>query len=305
MRRSFILLAAGGFLGGLLLGIGIGRRGAERNPEPEEPKRQQLRPSAQRVPEGPTVAHEMQEEILSLRRRLRELERQDGPVANPDRARQHVDALYRDLMDPRLHEDPKRWLQMLGRLAELDPSMAPHFIAKYREKQPSGDPTALELAICCGGPEVVTLLKEIFGDPKTPPLQRHIAGVAMTGMGLVSQMWPEYSTDPALVELAGRYVGSSDPADRRGAIGLLRLQPGDSARAQLQFIVSNDQDEMIRMSAVLALGTVGDSSTMGFLHQYATKVAPQLFESNDDKDYTPMESALQYAMDKLRKKYPE
>src|SRR5688572_6991142 len=130
MKRSFIVLAAGGFLVGLLLGIGIGRRGAERNPEPDKRMRQPF--SAQRVPEGPTVAHEMQEEILSLRRRLRELERQDGAAANPDRARQHVDALYRDLMDARLHEDPKRWLRMLGRLAELDPSMAPHFIAKYR-----------------------------------------------------------------------------------------------------------------------------------------------------------------------------
>jgi len=305
MRRSSIFVAAGALLVGLLLGIGIGRRSAERNLEPDQPKRQQFRPGAQRVPEGPTVAHEMHGEILALRRRLRELEGQDKAVASPDRSTQHADAVYRDLMDARLHEDPKRWLRMLGRLAELDPSMAPHFIAKYREKQPGGDPIALELAICCGGPEVVALLKEIFGDPKTSALQRHLAGVAMTGMGLVSQMWPKYSPDPAMSELAVRYVGSADPADRRGAIGLLRLQPGDSARAQLQFIVSNDQDEMIRMSAVLALGDVGDASTMSFLRQYATQAAPKLFESNDEREFTPLENALQHALDTLKKRYPE
>jgi len=276
---------------------------SERTPDPV--KKQQLRPGAQRIPEGPTVAQDMQEEILSLRRRLRELERPERAGANADQARQHADAVYRDLTDPRSHEDPKRWLRMLGRLAELDPSMAPHFVAKYREKQPSGDPTALELAICCGGPEVLTLLKEIFGDPKTPAPQRHLAGVAMTGMGLVTQMWPEYSPDPALSELAGRYVGSADPADRRGAIGLLRLQPGDASRAQLQFIVSNDQDEMIRISAVLALGAAGDSSTMSFLRQYATQAAPRLFESDDDREFTPLEYALQHAMDTLKKRYPE
>lgn len=305
MNRFMALFTVGTFLGGLLLGVVIGRRGQERNTEPESTRTQQPHPAAPRIPEGPAVLREMQEEILGLRRRLRDLERQGGVPATPDRRAQVAEEIYRDLADPRSHEDVKRWLRNSGRLADLDPSMAPYFIAKYREKQPNGDAMALELAIGCGGPEVVALLKEIFGNPGTPALARHLAGVSMTGMGLVSQMWPDYSPDPALTELAGRYVGSSDPADRRGAIGLLRLQPGDSSRAQLQFIVSNDQDGMIRMAAVTALASVGDQSTMTFLHQYATRAAPKLFESDSDKDYTPLEYTLQHTLETLRRKFPE
>ncbi len=247
----------------------------------------------------------MQEEILGLRRRLRELERQGGVPAAPDRRAQVAEEIYRDLADPRSHEDVKRWLRNTGRLADLNPSMAPFFIAKYREKQPNGDAMALELAIGCGGPEVVALLKEIFGNPGTPALARHVAGVSMTGMGLISQMWPDYSPDPALTELAARYVGSSDPADRRGAIGLLRLQPGDSSRAQLQFIVSNDPDDMIRVAAAAALASVGDRSTLAFLHQLAAREAPRLFESDDGKDSTPLEHTLQHTLETLRRKFPE
>lgn len=257
------------------------------------------------TPEGSATARELQEEILGLRRRLRELERQGPSPAPSDRRSQNAEELYRDLTDPRSPEDVKRWLRTTGRLADLDPSMAPHFIAKYREKRPHGDPLALELAIGCGGPEVIALLKEIFGNPATPALARHVAGVGMTGQGLVAQMWPEYAPDPALTELAGRYVGSTDPADRRAAIGLRRLQPGDSSRAQLQFIVSNDQDGTIRMAAAAALASAGDRSTMTFLHQYAAREAPRLFESDGEKDYTPLEYTLQHTLETLRRKFPE
>lgn len=305
MNRSLVLFTAGAFLSGLLLGALVGRRGQEQNTQPGKPRTQPTHPTAPRIPEGPTVVREMQEEILTLRRRLRELERQGGVPAAPDRRAQIAEEIYRDLADPRSHEDVKRWLRNTGRLADLDPSMAPFFIAKYREKPPNGDAMALELAITCGGPEVVALLKEIFGNPATPSLARHVAGVAMTGQSLLSQMWPEYSPDPALTELAGRYFGSSEPADRRGAIGLLRLQPGDSSRSQLQFIVSNDQDDMIRMAAVAALASVGDRSTMTFLQQYAASATPSLFESGSDQDYTPLEFTLQHTLETLRRKFPE
>lgn len=305
MNRFLASIAAGAFLGGLLLGAVIGRRGQERSIEPGNTRTQQAPPTAPGIAVGPAVVREMQEEILGLRRRLRDLERQGAVPAAPDRRAQVAEEIYRDLTDPRSHEDVKRWLRSTGRLADLDPSMATFFIAKYREKQPSGDAMALELAIGCGGPEVVALLKEIFGNPGTPALARHLAGASLTGMGLASQMWPEYSPDPALTELAGRYVGSFDPADRLGAVGLLRLQPGDSSRAQLQFIVSNDQDDMIRRAAVVALASVGDRSTMTFLHQYAASAAPKLFEADGDKNFTPLEYTLQHTLETLRRKFPE
>ena len=248
---------------------------------------------------------EMQEEILVLRRRLRESTQDGGVPAAPDRRALLAEEIYRDLADPRSHEDVKRWLRTTGRLADLDPSMAPFFIAKYREKRPHGDATALELAIGCGGPEVVALLKEIFGSPTTLPVQRHLAGVAMSGMGLVAQMWPAYGPDPALAELAGRYVGSSDPADRRAAIGLLRLQPGDASRAQLQFFVTNDPDERIRLAAVVALGSAGDRSTLAFLRQVAQRTAPKLLEDDDESASTPFELTLQQVLDTLGRKFPE
>jgi hypothetical protein len=285
---------AGVFLAGLLAGLAFGRRSKEL-------------PTAQHRPgprEDAAGVREMREEVLGLRRKIRDLETEKPVPGAPDRRARTAEELYRDLTDPRLHEDAKRWLRATGRLAELEPSMAPFFIAKYKEKRPHGDPLALELAVGCGGPEVVALLKEIFGDAATPPPQRQLAGISLSGTGLVAQMWPAYAPDPVLSELAGRYAGSPDPADRRGAIGLLRLQPGDASRARLQFIVSNDPDALIRMAAVVALGSAGDRSTAAFLHDYALTAAPKVFDE-EDGDLTPLELALRQTLETLGRKFPE
>jgi hypothetical protein len=304
-RRSALAAISGSLLLGVLLGIALARRGSDPAGRPDGSRDNPARPF-KKLSADPSAVSGLQDEVLTLRRRIRDLERKTAaPSPVPSDRPALANDLYREMSDPHLFEDVKRWTRATGLMADLDPSMASVFIERYRAKQPHGDPMALELALGCGGPEVMALLKEIFGNPGTPKTQRQLAGVCMTGESLLSLMRPEYPPEPALVDLASRYIGSAEPADRRCAIGLLRLQPGDNSRAQLTHVLSYDQDESIRMAAIVSLGTVGDRSTLTLLRDYAARSLPKVLEADHETELKPIEYTLQYSLELLKKKFPD
>ena len=121
-RRSALAAILGSLLLGVLLGIALARPGSDpagrSNGTRDNPDRPFKKPAA-----DPSAVNELQDEVLILRRRIRELEGKTAapPSVPSDRRAQVADELYREMSDPQLFQDVKRLTRATGRMADLDP----------------------------------------------------------------------------------------------------------------------------------------------------------------------------------------
>lgn len=300
-RNAALGIALVALLCGLLIGVLAGRRPGSEKPAPRFPVR---KPAAASDP-GPGVRQEL-EETARLRERIHELERRLSVVSPTEGEARKAEELHKHLSNPKLQEDLRGWMKAVGGLADLNPTMTPIFAKKYRESRPKVDGLALELALGSGGPEAAALLKEIFGNPSTPKAERVVAGICLSGDGLITRMMATVPVDPELAGLGMNALAMGDPLERQAGVGILGLQATDSARSSLQSLAVQDRDEQVRVAALRALGRVGDPSTFEYLRSYAASTYPRLFEEDEDLEKLPaVPRALARTLSRLAERFPE
>lgn len=244
--------------------------------------------------------------MARLRQRIRALEAQAKSPPSPEEDSRQAEEIYKRLSNQKVEEDPKGWMKLTGQLADLRPSMTSVFAKKYRDARPRIDSVALELALASGGPEATALLKEIFGSPSTPKMERIVAGISLSDEGTLMRMANDIPVDAALASLATTTLGLTDPHERMAGVGLLGLQATVQSRSALQVLVAQDKDEQVRMAALSVLGRNGDRSTLDYLLSYAAANFPELsLDSTDEDKLPPLAATLLRTISSLDRRFGE
>jgi hypothetical protein len=164
----------------------------------------------------------------------------------------------------RYEGDSEDVLALIGRLDELDESMAGFFLDRHRENARALEGRiALMLAFACGGSEVAAFLVERLNDPYVSPGERCAILPLFDARSIVPP--GRIPVSPALAETARRLLISADPQERIAGAGLLGGDSGPSTLAGLARAAGTDPDEQVRLAAVRALGRCGDEASIQVL----------------------------------------
>ncbi len=304
-----------GIVVGVISGIAIGRArtpAAPNNPASkatpkETPPPQNVLPATEErreVPDDPAALKEIvvrqRAEIDTLAARVAELERQPqhGRPAQDKLAiaKEIYEAFLASMKAEETGEGSGNYWKVLGRLDELDESMASFFIGKYSKAEGKEESElALGLALWSGGKEAVEFIKELLRDSS-------LGGKARNSLLQSFAMWGDDGFYPAkplpvdseLAQMAFQLAESPKTEERSGGAGILGHCDDPASRAKLQQLASSDSDTRVRYAVLQALGKVGDRATLAYLASYTVP-----------SDQPDLQQQLKGAIAKLKKKYPE
>jgi hypothetical protein len=311
-RAALSTIGIVAFISGLILGVVVGRRSAERSEVSQPTPQGSVRPGPGKAitgmsSSGKSGTKETQEEMSRLRQRVSDLEARLSTVPPSEDEARKADEIYKHLRNPKIEEDPKGFMRATGLLADLKPTMTPIFAKKFRAAKPQFDGIALELALASGGPEAAALLKEILGSPSTQKGERVGVGISLTGEGYLLKLGTWIPVDPELANLGLSSLALTDPYERLAGVGVLGLQGTDQSRSALQGLAVQDKDEPVRIAALNALGRIGDRSTLEYLRSYTGSAFPDLSEESDlgDQPTPSAKRALLQALRQLSQRFPD
>lgn len=296
--------ALGALIVGLIAGIAIGRTRTTTAPktvvQKETPR--SVLPSHEvkaEASDDPIVARQ-RAEIEKLTARVQELERRPHfgkPAQDKLAIAKEIYQCFLTMMKSTQEEGgiPRDYIKNVARLEELDESVTPFFLEKYRKAEGEEKELAMGLALCCGGREGATFVMELLENATLSEKERNSLLSALTTWG-DNGLFPckPLLVGPELAQKAFQLAESARDEERYAGIALLGQYDDASCRAKLQQFASSDSNPVVRSSAILALGRVGDRTTLAYLQSYAVP---------SDQPY--LQQQIKGAIAKLKKKFPE
>lgn len=238
--------------------------------------------------------------VEALRKRLAELEGGAGAKPTPESKA----AAARDIFEAFVRAakkqdegagDTEAMVALLGRLGELDESVAGVLIGLYREQTESpGREVALILALRCGGAAPADLLSEWLDTDLVSARDRRRT-MEIFGSQMESMFIRKLEVSDRLRASAERYLTSTVAGERAGAVGILGWKDDPSSRAALQRTLEQDTEESVRASALRGLGRIGDRATLQWLRTVSARPGETL----------QVPPALTAAIQTLEARFPE
>jgi HEAT repeat protein len=170
--------------------------------------------------------------------------------------------------------DPERLRALFAGLAQLDAASAKIFIDRYRKMGAEADKqtdkfVAIQLALVSGGPDAAQFLQTLLQDQSLDPDLRSkvLSEIGPYGVGLFSIR--RLPVDDSLGSTALTLVHSNIAAERRAGAGLLGGVATPASRLELERMLTQDSDGLVKLAAVRSLGLVGDPSSRRLLEPLA------------------------------------
>ena len=206
------------------------------------------------------------------------------PESNPASAREarlHAQKFYREWRGVSVRlKPPQERMQMMARLDELGPENATYFIQYYRDARGSSDSQgmdewamedALQLVLCCGGPEATSLLVTELKRKDENLIANSVVMQALDASNNPSRFYAKLESSGELTEIGFALSKSGNARERAVSCTLLSASQTQEARIGLRAMASNDSEVSVRVAAIRGVARNATSEDFEYLQTELVK----------------------------------